>query len=136
MSRCVPCVLLALWLPLVGCAYQVAVSQSEDAVELNVSPREMIIHGGTMASTRRFQFLFFGFGKRNSFLEAERKAIEASGSELLVNRIRLKHFEGFLIPTLWFQALGIEGAQDLPVIGWEIYTVAGTGVRLVPDGAE
>ena len=96
----------------------------------------MIIQGGTMATTRRFDILFFGFGKRNSFLEAERQAIEANGSELLVNRIRLKHFEGFLIPTLWFQALGIEGAQDLPVIGWEVYTVAGTGIRLVPAGAE
>ncbi|MDJ0850827.1 MAG: hypothetical protein QNK04_20850 [Myxococcota bacterium] len=136
MSRVVLCLLLASSLCLPGCAYQVAMSQSEDAVELDVTPSQMIIQGGTMASTRRFQFLFFGFGKRNSFLEAERQAIEKSGSELLVNRIRLKHFEGFLIPTLWFQALGVEGAQDLPVIGWEIYTVAGTGVRLVPQPAE
>lgn len=134
MSRRGPCALLALLMPLASCAYQVPVSQSEDVVELRVTPREMIIQGGTMASTRRFQILFFGFGKRNSFLEAERKAIEAKGSELLVNRLRLKHFEGFLIPTLWLQALGVEAAQDLPIIGWEIYTVAGTGVRLVPEG--
>ncbi len=136
MSLRVSCILLVVWLSLSGCAYQAGISQSEDGVELDVTPSEMIIQGGTMASTRRFQFLFFGFGKRNSFLEAERLAIEANGSELLVNRIRLKHFEGFLIPSLWFQALGVEGAQDLPIVGWEIYTVAGTGVRLVPGGGD
>ena len=37
---------------------------------------------------------------------------------------------------LWFQALGVEGAQDFPIIGWEIYTVAGTGVRLVPQSSD
>jgi hypothetical protein len=125
--------LLALFF---GCGYQTAMSQSEDAVELDVTPREMIIQGGTMASTKRFHILFFGFGKKNSFLEAERQAIESSGSELLVNRLRLKHFEGFMIPSLWFQALGVEGATDIPIIGWEIYTVAGTGIRLVPQGSE
>jgi hypothetical protein len=36
-----------------GFAYQTPMSQSEDAVELDVSPREMIIQGGTMASTKR-----------------------------------------------------------------------------------
>jgi hypothetical protein len=129
-------VVLAAGLALIsGCGYQTAMSQSEDAVELDVRPREMIIQGGTMASTKRFQILFFGFGKRNSFLEAERQAIEAKGSELLVNRLRLKHFEGFLIPSLWLQTFGFEGATDIPIIGWEIYTVAGTGVRLVPQGS-
>ena len=74
-----------------------------------------------------------GFGERNSFLRAEREAIEAVDAELLVNRIRLRHFEGFLVPSLWLEALGVEGATDVPIIGWEIYTVVGTGVRLVPD---
>ena len=119
-----------------GCAFQTPVSQSEDAVELDVTPSQMILKGGAMGSTRRFHLLFFGFGKRNSFMEAERQAIESSGSELLVNRLRLKHFEGFLIPSLWLQTLGIEGATDIPIIGWEVYTVAGTGVRLVPQGQE
>ena len=119
-----------------GCGYQTAMSQSEDAVELDVRPREMIIQGGAMASTKRFHILFVGFGKKNSFLEAERQAIESSGSELLVNRLRLKHFEGFLIPSLWLQTFGFEGATDVPIIGWEIYTVAGTGVRLVPQGSD
>lgn len=85
-----------------------------------------------MASTRRFQILFFGFGERNSFIEAERRAIESSGSEMLVSRVRLRHFEGFLIPSLWLQTLGVQDATDLPIIGWEVYTVAGTGVRFVP----
>jgi hypothetical protein len=130
-------VLLATGLALIfGCGYQTAMSQSEDAVELDVRPREMIIQGGAMASTKRFHILFFGFGKKNSFLEAERQAIESNGSELLVNRLRLKHFEGFLIPGLWLQALGVEGATDIPIIGWEIYTVAGTGIRLVPQNSE
>ena len=120
----------------VACAYQVPVSQSEDSVELEVSPRQMILQGGTMASTRRFHILFMGFGKRNSFLEAERLAIEAKDSDLLVSRVRLKHFEGFLIPSLWLQALGFPGATDVPIVGFEIYTVAGTGVRLVPERSE
>ena len=129
--------LLGILLALVfGCGYQTAMSQSEDAVELDVRPREMIIQGGAMASTKRFHILFFGFGKKNSFLEAERQAIESRGSELLVNRLRLKHFEGFLIPGLWLQALGVEGATDIPIIGWEVYTVAGTGIRLVPQSPE
>jgi hypothetical protein len=135
--HCPHAALLGMLLALVfGCGYQTAMSQSEDAVELDVTPRQMIIQGGTMASTKRFHILFFGFGKRNSFLEAERQAIEAKGSELLVNRLRLKHFEGFLIPGLWLQTLGVEGATDIPIIGWEIYTVAGTGVRLVPQGSK
>lgn len=83
-----------------------------------------------MASTRRFHVLFFGFGERNSFIEAESRA---SGSEILVSRLRLKHFEGLLIPSLWLQSLGLQDATDLPIIGWEVYTVAGTGVRLVPS---
>ncbi len=71
-----------------------------------------------------------------SFLEAERQAIEARGSELRVNRIRLKHFEGFLIRSLWLQALGVADATGIPIIGWEIYTVAGTGVRLVEEDSK
>ena len=123
-----------LWLLLAsGCAFQTPVSQSEDVVELTVTPGEMILRGPTKASTKRFQLLFMGFGERNSFLRAEQEAIEAVDAELLVNRIRLRHFEGFLLPSLWFEALGVEGATDAPIIGWEIYTVVGTGVRLVPD---
>lgn len=127
-------ILLATGLALLlGCGYQVPIRQSADEIELEVHPRNLTIQGGTMASTRRFYILFFGFGKRNSFIEAERRAIESSGSEMLVGRVRLKHFEGFLIPSLWFQSLGVEDATDLPIIGWEVYTVAGTGVRFVQD---
>lgn len=114
-----------------GCAYQTPIYESEDLVLLDVRPRQMILQGSTMASSRRFHILFFRFGSWNSFLQVEREAIESSGSELLLNRLRLKQFEGFLIPGLWFQALGFEGATDIPILGWEIYTVAGTGVRIV-----
>jgi len=117
---------------LVGCAYQVPIRHSSDEIELDVHPGSLILQGGTMASTRRFHILFFGFGERNSFLEAERRAIESSGSEMLVGRVRLRHFEGFLIPSLWLQSLGFQDATDLPVVGWEVYTVAGTGIRFVP----
>ncbi|GEM_PF-1379811 len=125
--------LLVLLLFTAGCAYQVPVTQSQDAVELDVTPREMILKGGTMASTRRFHLLFIGFGERNSFLRAESEAIKAVDAELLVNRIRLKYFEGLLIPSLWLQTLGFNGANDIPIIGWEIYTVAGVGVQLIPQ---
>jgi hypothetical protein len=37
---------------------------------------------------------------------------------------------------LWLQTLGFEGATDLPIIGWEVDTVAGTGIRLVPQSSE
>lgn len=124
----------SLLLPLVpGCAYQVPLSQSEDAVELEIAPEEMILKGPSMASTRRLHLLFVGFGQRNSFMRAEQQAIEAADAELLVNRIRLKHFEGFLIPSMWLQALGVGDATDISIIGWEIYTVAGTAVRVVPS---
>lgn len=136
MSRAGSFALLLALLLGPGCAYQTPVSQSQDSVELIVKPSEMTLQGGTMGSTKRFHLLFFGFGPRNSFLEAERRAIEKSDSELLVNRLRLRHFEGFLIPGLWLQALGVQEATDLPIIGWEVYTVAGTGVRLVPDERE
>ena len=125
--------LLAVLLLVSGCAYQTPVSQSEDIVELLVTPGEMVLRGATKASTKRFHILFLGFGERNSFLRAEQEAIEAVDAELLVNRIRLRHFEGFLLPSLWLQALGLEGATDVPIVGWEIYTVVGTGIRLVPD---
>lgn len=123
--------LLGIGLALVfGCAYQTPLYESEDFVLLEVRPRQMILQGSTMASSRRFHILFFRFGSMNSFLQVEREAIESSGSDLLVNRLRLKQFEGFLIPGLWFQALGIEGATDIPILGWEVFTVAGTGVRI------
>jgi len=133
VSRFGWCTSLVLLLLIAGCAYQAPITQSQDAVELDVRPSEMILKGGTMASTRRFHLLFIGIGERNSFLRAEGKAIEAVDAELLVNRIRLKYFEGFLIPSLWLQTLGFDGANDIPIVGWEIYTVAGTGVRLVPQ---
>lgn len=123
--------LTPLFLLYMGCAYQVPISESEDLVRLTISPSEMILEGGAMASTRRFQILFFGFGKRNSFLEAERQAIEASGSDLLVGRIRLKQFEGLLIPGMWLEALGVPNATDIPIVGFEVYTIAGTGIRVI-----
>ena len=122
-----------LFLLCMGCAYQVPISESEDLVRLTISPSEMILEGGAMASTRRFQILFFGFGKRNSFLEAEREAIEASGSDLLVGRIRLKQFEGILIPGMWLEALGVPNATDIPIVGFEVYTIAGTGIRVIAE---
>lgn len=122
-----------LLLFLTGCSYQVPVSQSEDAVELHIAPDQMILKGGTMGSTRRFQILFFGFGERNSFYQAELEAVDAVGAELLVNRLRLRHYEGMLIPGSWLQAFGFVGATDFPILGWEVFTVAGTGVRLVRD---
>lgn len=130
--RAVPLALLLL-LPL-ACAYQVPVSQSQDTVELEITPREVILVGGTRASTRRFRVLWIGFGRRNSFLRAEGAAIDAVGADLLVSRIRLRHFEGFLIPSLWLEAFGLP-ATDVPIVGWEIYTVAGTGVRIA-SGSE
>lgn len=132
MSRHLRAALLSLLLVLpIGCAYQVPVSQSEDYVELEMAPREMILLGGTRGSTRRFRVLSIGVGRRNSFLRAEAEAIDAVGADLLVSRIRLKHFEGFLIPALWLEAFGLP-ATDVPIVGWEIYTVAGSGVRIAP----
>lgn len=119
---------------LLGCADQMPLAQSTDSVELEVVPGEMIIRGGALGSTRRFHIFFVGFGERNSFIEAERRAIEASGSEMLVSRLRLRTFEGLVIPGLWLQALGAEGATDIPIIGWEVYSVVGVGIRLVPGG--
>ena len=126
--------LLGIALALVfGCAYQTPIYESEDLVVLDVRPHQMILQGPAMASSRRFHILFFRSGSWHSFVEVERGAIQSSGSELLVTRFRLKQFQGFLIPALWLQGLGFEGATDIPIIGWEVYTVAGTGVRLVPE---
>lgn len=136
MKRFLALALTPLFLLYMGCAYQVPISESDDVVKLTISPSEMILEGGAMASTRRFQIFFFGFGKRNSFLEAERLAIEASGSDLLVGRIRLKQFEGLLIPGMWLAAVGVPNATDIPIVGFEVYTVAGTGIRMVPEETE
>jgi len=122
------CVILAFQL-LTGCSYQTSISQSEDAIELDIRPREMQLVGYTQATSRRFRLLFVGFGEKNSFLNVERQALETGNAEMLIGRLRLKSYEGLLIPSLWFQALGFEGASDFPIVGWEIYTVTGTGVR-------
>jgi hypothetical protein len=116
-----------------ACSYQTSISQSEDAVELDIRPREMQLMGFTQATSRRFRLLFFGFGEKNSFLNVERQALEAGKAELLIGRLRLKSYEGLLIPSLWFQAFGFEGASDFPIVGWEIYTVTGTGVRMLAE---
>jgi hypothetical protein len=125
--------IMPIFILFMGCAYQVPISESGDLVELTISPSEMILEGGAMASTRRFHILFFGFGKPNSFLEAERLAIERSDSDLLVGRIRLKQFEGLLLPGMWLEALGVPNATDIPIVGFEVYTVAGTGIRIAPE---
>lgn len=116
-----------------ACSYQTSFSQSEDAVELDIRPREMQLMGFTQATSRQFRILFFSFGKKNSFLKVEQQALEAGKAELLIGRLRLKSYEGLLIPSSWLQVFGFEGARDFPIIGWEIYTVTGTGVRMLAE---
>ena len=89
-------------------------------IELHLFREDFLIQGPTRGSTKRFQILFFQFGQENSFLRAERAALEANGSTVLISRLRLRNFEGLVIPTSWFAVLGMP-FSDLPIIGWERY---------------
>ena len=119
---------------LTGCVMQEPLRQSEDSIELFVQLEDIVIQGPTRGSTRSFQIFSFQFGERNSFLEAEKQALEANHSTVLLSRVRLRTFEGFLIPSLWLNVLGIP-AKDIPIIGWEVYHVGGIGVQLPAGGA-
>ena len=130
ISRVFGC-LLVLWLPMLGACSSSPVSESTDSLLLLLEPQDFKIKGGRQASTRRFQLLFFGFGKKNSFVEAARACQEAADADLLINRLRLRTFEGLMIPAFWISALGAEDAKDIPILGWEVCTVAGTAVDLV-----
>lgn len=126
----------AVWVVIVGilmtgCATQETIQQSGDSFELELDMEDLVLRGPTRGQTRVFQILFFQFGKNNSFLEAEQKALEANSSTILISRIRLKTFEGLQIPTGWLSALGIP-LQDIRIIGWEVYSVGGVGVDLIP----
>lgn len=114
-----------------GCAYQAPVWESEDGVELDVYPREILIEGFVAERERRFRILFLKFGSSLSFLQTETRAIQRKGADLLIGRIRRQDFYGLVIPGLWLQALGSQNATDVPVIGWEEYVVGGTAIRFV-----
>jgi len=115
-----------------GCAIQDPVRQSGDTIEVELKVKDLVLRGPTRGETRAFQILFFQFGQTNSFLEAEKRALEANSSTILISRVRLRTFEGLQIPSLWLNALGIP-LEDFPIIGWEVYHVGGIGVDLVPQ---
>lgn len=112
-----------------ACAISTPVRESEDSIMISLEPGEIGIQGTTRATSRRFALLGFGFGKRNSFLKNDITAREAVSADVLFNRTRLKSFEGLLIPWSWLSALGFSAESDIPILGWEVYTVGGTGVR-------
>lgn len=115
---------------LIGCGVSQTISTSTDDVEFSLTPEEFEIVGASRASTKRFQILFFGFGPKNSYVKAERIAYEETGADLLVTRVRVKSFQGLMIPGFWLAWFGVENPQDFPLIGTEVYTTSGTGVKL------
>lgn len=115
---------------LTGCVVTAPASESGDSILLTLTPDNIDIQGGSQASTEQFQILFFVLGQRASFVEAEDKAVKAKHADLLMARTRLRSFEGFVIPVSWLNAFGIPADTDVPVVGWEVFTVAGTAVRV------
>ena len=115
---------------LFGCATLQPMVESEDTVELFLTPDDFQILGGSRGRTERFKILFFGFGPRNSFLKAERMACEEKGADILVSRVRIKSFEGLMIPAFWLSWFGVEDAQDFPLIGYESFITAGVAVNI------
>lgn len=114
-----------------GCS-STTVRSSEDSILLTIEPEEIEILGPTRGNTKSFQILFFNFDRGPSFLEAEYAARKAIGADLVIGRTRLDTFEGLLIPALWLTAIGVEDADDVPIIGWKVNSVAGMGVRFLP----
>lgn len=112
-----------------GCAISTPISESADSILITFQPDEIELQGNTRATSRRFALLGVGFGERNSFLKNDIAARELVGADALFNRIRLKSFEGLLIPVSWLNALGIPVEDDIAILGWEVYTVGGMGVR-------
>ena len=115
---------------LIGCTATQTVSESEDSLELLLTPHDFEIVGSAQGSTNRFQILGFGFGPKNSFVKAERRAYEENGSDILIGRVRVKSFEGLMIPGFWLAWFGIEDARDFPLIGTEVYTTGGIAVKI------
>ena len=122
--------LVAAFSGVFGCAVSQPVSESKDSVELFLTPDDFEILGSARGSTERFQILGFGFGPKNSYVKAERKAYEEKGGDLLISRVRVKLFKGLMIPGFWLAWFGIENAQDFPIIGTEVYTTGGIVVKM------
>lgn len=115
---------------LFGCAVSQPVSESEDSLELLLTPNDFEILGSARGSTESFQILGFGFGPKNSYVKAERKAYEEKGGDLLISRVRVKSFKGLMIPGFWLAWFGFENVRDFPIIGTEIYATGGIVVKI------
>ncbi len=113
-----------------SCALSQPVSESEDSLELLLTPDDFEIVGSARGSTARFQILGLGFGPKNSFVKAERKAYEEKGGDILVNRVRVKSFNGLMIPGFWLAWFGLENVRDFPLIGTEVYITGGIAVKI------
>jgi hypothetical protein len=122
-------VLLPVTGGLLGCSVTMPMSESEDSVELFLKPEDFEILGGTRANTTQFKILSIGFGPKNSFLRAERKAADQKNADFIVSRVRVKSYEGLIIPGYWLAMLGIPDVPDWPIVANEKYIVAGTAVR-------
>jgi hypothetical protein len=114
---------------LFGCSVTMPMSESGDSVELILKPDDFEILGGARASTSQFKILFIGFGPKNSFLRAERMAADEKNADFIVSRVRVKSYEGLIIPGYWLSLLGIPDVPDWPIVANEKYIVAGTAVR-------
>ena len=91
-------VLLVSAVALPGCTVNIPVVQSADAVELSLTTDDFEIIGPTRGETEQFQVLWFGFGEPNSFQRSEAEAIRARNADLIIGRVRLRTFEGLVIP--------------------------------------
>ena len=106
------------------------IRESEDDITISIEPEQFVIVGDVSGRSERFRVFSFGFGKRPSFLEAERFAYESLGADALVNRTRTRVFEGLVVPASWLAAIGVEGAIDVPIAGYEVYAVSGTALTI------
>ena len=89
--------------------------------------------GPTEGQSTSTRIAFFALGEPKSFLEAERAALEANGSELLVDRIRYTEREGVMIPIGSIIRWLFQGFPDVDIPIWvrEIWSVQGVGVRYI-----
>lgn len=116
-----------------GCRGRQPAFASNSSLTTDYVIEHLEIVGPTEGQSTRTRIAFFTFGAPKSFLEAEQAALEANGSELLIDRIRYTEREGVVIPLGAFLRWFFPSFPDLDMPLWveEIWRVQGVGARYV-----
>ena len=92
---------------------------------------ELELQGPTEGVSQRWRVLFISWGERKSFLEAERRALAKTDSDILIDRVRYTGYTGLVLPLGTVVGWLFPGtpAFDVPLVAQENWYAGGVGAR-------